>query len=125
MSLSLKIMIIFALSEAIYPFKREEMRQKSIAKHYCRVPFKKIRPDFIEDEATDAHSFYILVCPHHIANGRETISLLPFDKRVPWPELPKPRAAASPLNDGQQTIVETSFFVKPTNSNQSCHEYSE
>ena len=103
-------MINFAHSEAAYRFKREAMRQETIAKHYCRVPFKKIRPDFMEDEATDAHSFYIMMSPHHIRNGRETISLLPFHKRVPWPELPKPCAAASPLNDGQQTIVEASFL---------------
>ena len=109
-SVSQKIMINFVYSDAHCRPKRGTRRQKTNAKHYCRVPFKKIRPDFIEDEATDAHSFYILVYPHHIPNGRETISLLPFDKRVPWPELPKPRAAASPLNDGQQTIVETSFF---------------
>lgn len=66
----------------------------------------------MEDEATDAHSFYILVYPHHIPNGRETISLLPFHKRVPWPELPQSRTAASPLNDGRQTIVYASFFIQ-------------
>ncbi|MCM1140882.1 MAG: hypothetical protein NC453_20115 [Muribaculum sp.] len=103
-------MINFAYSEATHHLKRGMMLQKDIAKHYCRVPFKKIRPDFIEDETTDAHSFYILMRHHHIRNGRETISLLPFDKRVPWPELPSHCAAASPLNDGQQTIVEASFF---------------
>ncbi len=79
----------------------------------------------MEDEAADAHSpIYSCFSVMYIRNGRETISLLPFHRRVPWPELPKPRAAASPLNDGQQTIVITSFFVNPFNSNQSCHEYS-
>ena len=110
MSLSLIIMINFAKSDAVCLLKREPMRRNTFAKHYCRVPFKKIRPDFIEDGATDAHSFCILMSQHHISNGRETISLFPFDKRVPWPELPKPCAVASPLNDGQQTIVVASFF---------------
>lgn len=59
-------MINFAYSEATYHLKRGMMLQKDIAKRYCRVPFKKIRPDFMEDEATDAHSFYILMHHHHM-----------------------------------------------------------
>ncbi|MCM1140734.1 MAG: hypothetical protein NC453_19360, partial [Muribaculum sp.] len=44
-SLSKKIMINFACSDATCWLKRGLMRRDTIAKHYCRVPFKKIRPD--------------------------------------------------------------------------------
>lgn len=84
----------------------ENISQSIIAESHS----KKIRPDFIEDEATDAHSVCILLPVHYIPNGRETISLLPFDKRVPWPELPSLALRQAHLNDGQQTIVAASFF---------------
>lgn len=80
-------------------------------KALLQSPIQENPARFMEDEATDAHSLCIYPSTRHIRNGREAISLLPFHKRVPWPELPKPRAAASPLNDGQQTIVFASIFV--------------